>query len=310
MTAAAGAAAARRPRGQQRGRRWRRVLLPALAVVSVTGWALWMAIVMPRVPLKRSTWAPGHSILARAEFDGDSAVTIRQLRDFAYSPDGSPITRRTDARYSLDRLTSVWFVLTPFSTTFRGPAHAFVSFGFDDGRYVAVSVEARREAWEEYSLVGGMLRRFEIAYIVGTERDLIGRRALHDGDDVFLYPIATSPDRARRLFREMLARANAVQDAPEFYHTLWNNCTTNIVEHVNRIVPGRIPPSVRVLLPGYADALALSLGLIRGGSVEEVRARYRVNDRARAVSVGDDFSAAIRRGMADGDDGGRAASRP
>lgn len=285
-------------------------LVAGVAAAGVVMGALWMAMVMPRVPLKRSSWAPGHAFLARAEFEGDSAVMIRQLRDFDYEADGTPITRRLDARYALDRLQSVWFVLTPFSTTFRGPAHAFLSFGFDDGRYVAVSVEARREVGEEYSLVDGMLRRFEVAYIIGTERDLIGRRALHDGDDVYLYPIATTPDRARRLFREMLVRANAVQDEPEFYHTLWNNCTTNIVDHVNRLVPGRIPPSIRVLLPGYADALALSLGLIRGASVEEVRAHYRVNDRARAMAAGDDFSAAIRRGMPAVVDGRRTAQRP
>jgi hypothetical protein len=285
-------------------------VLAGVAAAGVAAVALWMAVVMPRVPLRRSTWAPGHSFLARADFEGDSAVTIRQLRDFAYAADGAPITRRQDARYALDRLTSVWFVLTPFSSTFRGPAHAFLSFGFDDGRFVAVSVEARREAWEEYSLVGGMLRRFEVAYIVGTERDLIGRRALHDGDDVYLYPVETTPERARRLFREMLERANHVQDVPEFYHTLWNNCTTNIVDHVNRVVPGRVPPSFRVLLPGYADALALSLGLIRGRSIDEVRARYRVNDRARAAAPGEDFSAAIRRGISEDHDGTRAAKRP
>lgn len=301
------AAGTHAPAGRAR-RRGRRLAL-GVAAAGLAAWALWMAVVMPRVPLKRSTWSPGHAFLARAAFEGDSAVTIRQLRDFAYTADGSPITRRQDARYPLDRLTSVWFVLTPFSTTFRGPAHALLSFGFDDGRYVAVSVEARREAWEEYSLVSGMLRRFELAYIVGTERDLIGRRALHDGDDVYLYPVATTPERARRLFREMLERANAVQDDPEFYHTLWNNCTTNIVDHVNRVVPGRIPPSIRILLPGYADALALSLGLIEGESVDDVRQMYRVNDRARAVAPHEDFSAAIRRGLRTSASEQRAAKR-
>jgi Domain of unknown function (DUF4105) len=309
MTRTAAMADERPPRDDRPRRRWRRAA-SGIAAGGLAAGALWMAFVLPRVPLKRSTWTTDHLVLARAAFEGDSAVTLLQMRDFAYANDGSPIARRSDARFSLDRLTSVWFVLTPFSTTFRGPAHAFLSFGFNDGRYVAVSVEARREEGEAYSLVGGMVRRFELAYIVGSERDLIGRRALHDGDDVYLYPIATTPERARRLFREMLERANAVQDQPEFYHTLWNNCTTNIVEHVNRLVPGRIPPSFRVLLPGYADALALSLGLIRGESVDSVRARYRVNDRARAAAPDDDFSMAIRRGITNGNDAPRTAQRP
>ncbi len=37
----------------------------------------------------------------------------------------------------------------PFSRRWRGPAHAFVSFGFDDGQYLAISVEARREQGEQ-----------------------------------------------------------------------------------------------------------------------------------------------------------------
>ena len=58
----------------------------------------------------------------------------------------------------------------------RGPAHAFVSFGFDDGGYVAISVEARREAGETYSPARGLMKQFEIMYVVGDERDLIGLR--------------------------------------------------------------------------------------------------------------------------------------
>jgi hypothetical protein len=223
-------------------------------------------------------------------------VTIRDVRDFAYTSEADYTPGYRTRTYDLRRLTSVWFVLTPFSTSWRGPAHAFVSFGFDDGEFVAMSVEARREAGEAYGLVPGVLRSFELAYIIGTERDLIGRRALFDGDDVYLYPINSPPERTRQMFVEMLQRANAVQARPEFYNTLTNNCTSNLVDHVNRMIPGRIPSSLRTVLPGYADELALSLGLIEaGGTVESVRERFRINDRARLAWGGEDFSAAIRR---------------
>lgn len=268
-------------------------------MVCVVGVVAWLALVAPRAPANRANWAPDHALLARTVFEGDSVVTVRGIRDFDYAANGVSLPRYRDERFDLRRLASAWFVLTPFSTTFRGPAHAFVSFGFDDGRYLAVSVEARREVEEAYSLVGGMLRSFELAYIVGTERDLIGRRALYDGDEVYVYPIDTPAPLAQRILREMLQRGNRLQETPEFYHTLANNCTTNIVDHVNRMVPGRIPPSIRLVLPGYADELALALGLIRGDgeTVESVRARYRVNDRARLVQAGGDFSATIRQGM-------------
>jgi len=272
-----------------------RLAAGAAGALAVALGLLWLAFVAPLVPRNLRTWVSEHNRLARADFIGDSLVTVRDIRDLTYTSATTFREGYLSGTYDLRRLSSVWFVLTPFSATWRGPAHAFVSFGFDDGRYLAVSVESRREVGETYALIAGALRQFELAYIVATERDLIGRRALFDGDDVFVYPIVAAPERRRQMLVEMLQRANAVQDQPEFYNTLTNNCTSNIVAHVNRLVPGRIPPSYRTVLPGYADELARSLGLIdAGGSMEDLRRRFRVNARAREALASADFSAAIR----------------
>jgi len=271
------------------------LIVTAAAVVLALTWAV---LALPQHASATRDWDGDHARLARATFEGDSVVTIRDVRDFSYTSSTAYTPGYLTERVPLDSIESAWFILTPFSATWRGPAHAFVSFGFRDGRFVSISVEARREKGETYGLVPGVLRRFELAYIVGTERDLIGRRARFDGDDVFLYPIASPQARVRQMFVEMLQRANAVQDAPEFYNTLTNNCTSNLVDHVNRMIPGRIPSSLQTILPGYADALALSLGLIEArGTLDDVRARFRINDRAREAKAGDDFSIAIRRGM-------------
>lgn len=261
---------------------------------------IWLAFVLPRVPGADRSWTPEHRRLARAAFLDDSRVTIHDLRDFSYTSETSFTERYLERTYDLGTLESAWFVLTPFLTAWRGPAHAFVSFGFSGGDYVAISVEARREVGETYGFVSGVLRRFELAYIVGTERDLIGRRALHDGGDVLLYPIEAPRERLRQMFVEMLQRGNALQEHPEFYNTLANNCTSNLVDHVNRMIPGRIPSSLKTILPGYTDEVAHSLGLIDAhGSLDELRARFRINDRARAARPDDDFSAVIR-GVAPG----------
>lgn len=278
----------------RRALRWIGAIAATVTAVCLVGW---MALALPQHASNDRPWDGDHARLARTTFDGDSAVTIHDVRDFAYTSSTTYSPGYRDERLTLDSIESVWFILTPFSTTWRGPAHAFVSFGFRGGKYVAVSVEARREVGEVYGLVPGVLRRFELAYIVGTEHDLIGRRALFDGDDVFLYPIAAPKPRIREMFVSMLQRANAVQAQPEFYNTLTNNCTSNLVDHVNAMIPGRIPSSFRTLLPGYADDLALSLGLIEAkGTLEEVRARFRINERARRAAPNEDFSVAIRRG--------------
>ena len=266
------------------------VLAGALLLVGAAAAALFA----PRPSLARD-WAVDHAEPAAAVFDGHR-LRVRHVRDFRYAADGTPIPGYYDASFDLDSLESAWYVLTTFSRTSRIPAHGFVSFGFAGGRYLSVSVEARRERDEGYGIVAGALRRFELIYVVGDERDLIGRRAAVDGDDTYLYPVRGTPEAIRRALVAMLERANALQDRPEFYNSLWNNCTSNLVRHVNQAAPGRIPAGWRVLLPGYTDEVALALGLIDAGSdLATARARYRANDRARSAMASDSFSVLIRR---------------
>jgi hypothetical protein len=93
----------------------------------------------------------------------------------------------------------------------------------------------------------------------------------------------------------MLAHAQQLEQRPEFYNTLFSNCTTNIVRPVNEFATNRIRWGWQVLLPGYADDLAYGMGLIESaGSLEEVRSRHRINERAQAAWGVDDFSARIR----------------
>lgn len=196
--------------------------------------------------------------------------------------------------YDLNRLQTVWFILAPFEPDNRGPAHSFLSFGFVDSQYVAMSVEARKEADESYSIVKGLFKQYEIMYVVGDERDLVRLRVAR-GDDVYLYPIRTTPAKVRALFVRMLEHANALGREPAFYNTITNNCTTNILEHANTVASKKIPYGREVLLPGYADVLAKELGLIDTElSLEQARRRFRINGRARTAFYDSAFSRRIR----------------
>ena len=232
--------------------------------------------------------------MAHMGLRGDS-VYVSRVRNFSYTAEEAFTVAYDDRRYDLNKLESVWFIVTPFSKRWRGPAHTFVSFGFADSQYVAISVEARREPGETYGPLTGLFRQFELIYIVGDERDLIGSRAVYGGYDVYLYPIRASRERIRALFLEMVARSNALATRPEFYNTLTNNCTSNVVDHVNHIVPRAVPHGIKTILPGYADEVAYSLGLIDNSiSLDEARRRYRVNDQARQFAAAPDFSLRIR----------------
>lgn len=261
----------------------------ALLIVALgAGWAL-----VTR-PSHDRQWSVDQSVLPTVEWHDDS-VRISGVRNFQWTSD-TVFTPAWEARsYRLDQVATAWYVLAPFARSWRGPAHAFVSFGFDDGRYLAISVEARREAGEGYGPVKGLLRRYELIYVIGDERDLIARRALFSGNDVYLYPVRADRAGVRAMLTGMLQRANQLHDRPEFYNTITNNCTLNLVHHVNAIVPGRIPSSWRIALPGYSDEVAQRLGLIDTTlTLAEARTRFRINEKARAAIGAADFSARIR----------------
>jgi hypothetical protein len=245
-------------------------------------------------PTHDRAWRPEQARLPVITTEG-SRVHVRNVRDFTFrsATDFTPAYR--DRTYDLEKLDRVWFVLSPFNRNWRGPAHSFLSFGFSDGQYVSVSVEARREADETYSVWKGALRQYELMYVIGEERDIIGVRAVTQDDPVYLYPVRATPAQARALFKAMLRRAQRIEREPAFYNTFTNNCTTNILDPVNGLLENDIPLSVGIILPGYSDKLAFERGLIDTElPLKEARRRFQVNDRARAAIGEPDFSVRIR----------------
>jgi hypothetical protein len=270
--------------------RLRRVLAAVVGLAVLAG----VLVVGTAKPSHDRAWPPEQAVLPSVEFDG-RLVHVRGVRDFRHDAAGGPAAAYDDRTYDLDRLDRVWYVLSPFGTGWRGPAHSFLTFGFADSAFVSISVEARRPAGAAFSPVKGALRRFELMYVIGDERDVIGLRALTWDDPVHLYPLRATPEQARALFVEMLKRAREIERRPEFYNTFTNNCATNILAPVNLIATRRIPYGMDVLFPGYSDRLAHRLGLIDTElPLDEARERFRINERARAAADDPDFSLRIR----------------
>jgi hypothetical protein len=268
----------------------RRFLLIGLVLGCAVVVMAWTAI----DPRADRNWIPEQAVLPSATMSGP-AVRIGNVRNFTYTA-RSVFRPAYDTRsYDLDKLVSVWYVLTPFSDRWRGPAHSFVSFGFSDSQFVAISVEARREPGETYDAVKGLFKRFELMYVVGDERDLIGQRAAYGMDRVYLYPIKARPEKMRQMFLAMLERANKLRAEPEFYNTLTNNCTSNVVAHVNQVAPNTVPHGIKTVLPGYTDEVAHRLGLIDTKlDVGQAREKFLINERARQFIKDPLFSHRIR----------------
>jgi hypothetical protein len=261
-----------------------------LMVVAIVAVGVWMSI----RPTNERAWVTQQAVLPAARIDGHLAH-VQGVRNFQYTAEDKFTPAYYDRTYDLDKLVSVSFILTPFSESWRGPAHTFVTFGFSDSQYVSISVEARREPGEAYGPLTGLFKRYELIYVIGDEHDLIGQRAIFGTSPVYLYPIRAPRERIRAVFVEMLQRANGLREHPEFYNTLTNNCTSNVIAHVNHVAPHRISSGIKTILPGYSDEVAFKLGLIDTDlDLEHARERFRINTRARRFAEDPLFSFRIR----------------
>jgi hypothetical protein len=250
-----------------------------------------------RRPSNDRDWVEEQRVLPRAEIRGDD-VLIHNVRNAQFFSYRDCIVDYYDKAYDLKKLKTVDFVVIPFADN-RAIAHTMLSFGFDGDEYVGVSAEVRLEKGESYNAAVGLFGQFELMYVVADEHDLLPVRPEFRGVDVLLYRSTATPDQARALFLDVMQRVNQLHEQPEFYDTLRNNCTTNIVRHINAIAPGRVPYDYRVLLPGYADSLAYELGLIdKSLPFEETRRRAVISDRILKYRDDPRFSARIRTSVA------------
>ncbi len=274
---------------------WRMRGWRALGVVFV--WILAVQVLWYfQRPSNDRSWNADQANLPTAEINGTN-LTIHNVRNTFYRSESDFDVLWETRTYDLNKLETVDFIVEPF-TDWRGLAHVFLTFGFSDGEHVAVSVEIRKERGESYSPMRGLFRQYEVMYVVGDERDLIGLRANHRHDPVHLYPARTSRVAARELLESMLDHANRLAEHPEFYNSLTNTCATNVVDHLEAVSDHRVfVADYRLIFPGYADELAEDMGLLAiDGRVEDVRDEYLINDRAATADMSDGkaWSRAIR----------------
>jgi hypothetical protein len=272
-----------------------RILLRLAAVVAVVLLLAFAFVRLARTPSNEREWNAAQRVLPRVEVRGE-LVEIRNVRDFTWRSESEFDARYLDRTFDLRELDSVWYAISRFGGV-PGLAHAFLTFGFGD-EYVSISVEARKEAHETYSPYRGLLREYELMYVIGTERDVLGLRTNVWKEDLTLYPIRTTPEQIRRTFVDMTMRAEKLAVDPEFYDTFTSSCSSNIIRHVNTIAPGQIRAGIGTILPGFSDRVAWKLGMIDSDlPLERIRDVYRVGAAAQSVPLDDEFSRAIRRNL-------------
>jgi hypothetical protein len=270
-------------------RPWRRAALAVFVPFAVVlGWWLTLA------PSQSRDWQPDVARLPTATLDG-SLLKVRNLRNFAYRGEQA-ITELWETRtYDLDTLVGFDMFLSFWGPTLYG--HTIASWEFADGSHLSVSIETRKEQDEAYSALRGFFRQYELYYVVGDERDLIGLRTNHRGETVHLYRVGGPMGKGRELLLDYAREINAVAERPRWYNALTHNCTTSIWHHTKAVGSG---PTLdwRLLANGYLVDLAYERGTVNTNiPLDELKRRSDITALARSAVDREDFSRDIREGL-------------
>ena len=255
----------------------RRRRMPAVAIALVLGVVAWWLTIAPSGD---RNWRPEVAVMPRAFIEGDH-VRITGVRNFDYRSRNDFTVHYEEREVDLSHLTGLDFFVSYWR---EGPvAHTFVSFIFDNAAPLSISIETRPEVGRGFEPVASMFKQFELIYVVGEERDLVGVRAIHRRETVYLYQLNTSLADARRLLLVYLARINELADRPEFYNLLTNSCTINIIRYANAAGrQGRF--DIRHLFNGLIDSYLYHSGRVDTTlPFDELRRRSLINEDAKAA---------------------------
>jgi len=249
-------------------------------------------------PPLNGDWQNQLATISTAEFNGDM-VTVKNVRNYRYFPTEDDMhPAYYDKTYNLNEVKNIWYITEPFNEN-KVAAHTFTSFEFNNGDFLSISIEARKTKDQKYSVWKGMLHSYPLVYMAADERDVVLMRANMRKDRVYVYPVKLEKkENAKLLLADMLKKMNELTTTkPVWYNTMFANCTSSIVGHINKLTPGRVSMfSWQLLLTSSADELALKRGLLDTDlPIEKAREKYNINEISEKVGDVPSYSVDIRK---------------
>jgi len=223
----------------------------------------------------------------------DDILTLNNVRNFDYKS-RTEFTKKWETRdYDLSRIKSLDLYLSYWGSPHI--THTIMSWGFANGDYLAVSIEARKDKSQKYSAIKGFFKQFNLVYVAADERDLVQLRTNFRKERVYLYRLSNiSANRMRGLLESYVAHMNRLVKTPEFYNALTKNCTSAIRLHTETD-PDRLPSDWRLVANGHIDELLYEQAAIRQDlPFEQLRAQSRI-DLAMQKLGAKDYSSNLRK---------------
>ena len=255
-------------------------------------WSLWYGNIKPS---NDKVWQKDVAVLSYATLN-ENLITIHNIRNFEYTTEENYKIAYYDETYDLDKLIGIDFI----ATYWMGPnvAHTFLSFSFSDDKHLAISIEARKEIGESYSMIRGFFKENELYYVVADERDLIGLRTnirKNPPEHVYMYQIKAEKKDQKKVFLNYIKKLNELKKAPEFYNTLTENCTTSIWNN-SLIDYANMSFNWKILVSGFTANYLYKNGLLKtyGLSFKELQKKAYINPLVNNMPIDLTYSSKIR----------------
>lgn len=239
-------------------------------------------------------WSPEQSRLARATVEGDR-VHLTNVRSFRWRSGTEAEERWLDRDVLLSDVTGLDVIVSSWG--WRDLVHTIVSFTIANGDPLTISIESRREVGEPFDPIRGALRQYEILDVIADEEDLLTLRAVHRGEQLWLYRTNTEAQLSRRLLVHYLEEVESIAAEPAFYDSFSRNCSTATRTHVAAVGVADTW-DWRVVLNGHVDELLYERGLLDDSrSLEVLRRESEITERVRELDGQPDFSSRLREGI-------------
>jgi len=240
----------------------KKIFIPLISSVLIIS----LVLINFREPLLDRTWDADVSVLANIPEMANESFIIENARDWSYDMGIVETQDYFTDKYLFQDLEGMTFYVQPLDHTGL-IAHTFIVFNFidsyDEYKDLGISVETRRESGEQYSILGGLFRKFELTHTWATKQDLIDRRTKYYDYSLEPHLVTIPKDQQITILKEFLYQTDKLSREPVFYNTALNNCTNALAQYINRVAPDSIPWHYSFVLTGRSDEYLRSLGFIK-----------------------------------------------
>ena len=213
-------------------------------------------------PSNDRDWVLSVGKLPFVEINGN-LFNVHNIRNFKYRTVDDFTVEYYDRVFDVNKLNSLNLALSYWDDN-KDIAHAIYSFGFEDGKYLAISSEIRMTKGTEQSLLGGIFNEYEIIYILADEEDVIKLRTNYRKEEVYLYNIKPKGgiEDIRKFFIYVMNKVDTFEDQPKFYNTITTNCLTSLLHDFAVSAHRSIKFDIRLIKNGYFDELMYERGVL------------------------------------------------